>query len=79
MAEKLSLIWDGRTKDFVATAPNGQDRHLVFYHMLTDNLKFSLEKDLKRVSPAYDVYNFMKDLEDRGYDLKTLKFSIEKK
>ena len=74
--EKLSLIWDRREKGFVAKGEDRRDQNLLFYHLLTNNLKFSIHKEYPN---NYDVYNFIDDLEDRGYDIQTLRFTIEKK
>ena len=76
MKEKLTLRYDKRMNDFRIVFPEGQDGHLLFYHLLSDKLQYG--EDKKNNTP-YTKYNFAEDLESRGYDLTTLKFSIEKK
>lgn len=70
---KLSLIYDKRQKDFVVRYPNSRDGGLVLYHLVSNILRW------KAGSPGFETYNFIKDLEARGYDPTTLKFSIEEK
>ena len=74
--DKLSLIYDKKQKDFVVKYPNPQDGALAVGHILGDVLKYRVLKD-----PPFnfDVTNFRNELEKRGYDLSTLKFSIELK
>lgn len=76
---KLSLTYDKRQKDFVVNYPRKPDGYLILYHLLNDILRFDLNKSLNKDKSPYNIYNFKKELEDRGYDLKTLKFSIELK
>lgn len=45
------------------------DKSLVMYYMASENINFS----------GGCMKSFIQELEDRGYDLDTLKFSIEKK
>lgn len=77
--KKLSLIWDKRQKDFVTKYPRKCDGGLVLSHLLGDIPRYSWEKEVKQDFPYKEWYNFKKDLEDRGYDLKTLRFEIELK
>ena len=77
-AKKLTLAYNKRQKDFVVYYPRSPDGHLVLYHLLNDILQFDLTKWGKGKIP-YETFNFKKELEKRGYDLSTLKFSIELK
>lgn len=45
------------------------DRSLVMYYLATENINFK---------GGY-IKSFLQELEERGYDLDTLKFSIEKR
>lgn len=76
---KLSLIWDKRQKDFIVKYPRRCDGALIINTIVGDILKWSFYKEHKRESPAFDVFNLKEELEERGYDLTTLKFSIELK
>jgi len=73
---KLSLIWDKKQKDFVVKYPRNCDGSLVLYHLLTDVPHYSIEKEFKKDFPYREWYNFKKDLEERGYDIKTLRFEV---
>ena len=75
---KATYKYDGRNKDFVATAQNSQDRNLLFY-LFGNILRFNLTKYGSKKEMPFDTFNIKEELEKRGYDLKTLKFSIEKK
>lgn len=76
MSKKLSLIWDKRVKDFVVKYPKSCDGSLIFYHFLS---KIPIFSSSKKQYPPCDWYKFTDDLEKRGYDLTTIKFSIELK
>lgn len=45
------------------------DKSLVFYYLSAENINYS----------GGTLKSFIQELEDRGYDLDTLRFSIEKK
>jgi hypothetical protein len=45
------------------------DRSLIFYYLASENINYGGGK----------LKSFIQELEDRGYDLDTLRFSIEKK
>ncbi|MFE3849497.1 hypothetical protein ACFX5D_16190 [Flavobacterium sp. LB3P45] len=74
--EKLSLIYDKRQKDFVVKYPLRCDGALILNHLVSDVLK---HKVIKEYPNQFDVFNLKDELELRGYDLSTLKFSIELK
>ncbi len=77
---KLSVIYDKRQKDFVVKYPRRCDGHLAMNHLVGDELMFDLDKHLNRIDGfPYRLENFIQELERRGYDPKTLKFSIMKK
>ena len=77
--KKLSLIYDKRVKDFVVKFPRKRDGSLALHHLLSDMPRYSIDKEIKKDFPYKDWYNFKNDLEKRGYDLTTLKFSIQLK
>lgn len=75
--DKLSLIWDKRQKDFVIKYPRKCDGGFVLSHLLRDIPRYSIEKEMNQDFPYREWSNFKEDLEKRGYDLTTLRFSIE--
>jgi hypothetical protein len=77
---KLTLIYDKRQKDFVVKYPNKPDGNLVLHHLLGDNLHYIFPMEGRPKAPFnYETINFIKELEKRGYDPKTINFSISKK
>jgi len=76
--KKLSLIYDKRQKDFIVKYPRRCDGNMVLNTLLGDILKHVMPSEK---SPPYNfnVFNFRDELEKRGYDVKTLKFSVIKK
>ncbi len=78
---KLSLIWDKRQKDFVVKYPRRCDGALIMSVIVSDNLKWCLPDNADNKSYPYNWIkeNLREELEKRGYDLTTLKFSIELK
>ena len=77
---KLSLIYDKRQKDFVVKYPFRCDGNLVMNHIVGDILKWRIPNREKQEYPFnFDTNNFTKELDKRGYDITTLKFSIELK
>lgn len=73
---KLSLSWDKREEDFVTKFPKKEHGMLVNDHLVGRVLFF----DLHGERPFnFREFNFIKALENRGYDPKTIKFSIELK
>jgi len=78
---KLSLIWDKRQKDFIVKYPLRCDGALIMSAIVSDNLKWCLPDDADNKSYPYNwkKENIKDELEKRGYDLTTLKFSIELK
>jgi hypothetical protein len=78
---KLSVIYDNRQKDFVVKYPRRCDGGLATNHLVGDqlNYRFPFTDSEFSYPNNYELTNFIKELESRGYDIKTLKFSIELK
>lgn len=76
---KLSVIYDKRQKDFVFKYPRRSDGALAINHICHDRLLFRLEDAEHKRPLNYETFNFVKELEDRGYDITTLRSSIELK
>lgn len=76
---KLSVIYDKRQKDFVVKYPRRCDGGLAMDHLVGDILKYKIPDDETRCPFNWRSTNFIKELESRGYDTTTLKFSIELK
>jgi len=78
---KLSVIYDKRQKDFVVKYPRRCDGALAMHHLVNNILEWRLPTKESGWNYPYnwEETNFMKELERRGYDTSTLKFSIELK
>lgn len=78
---KLSVIYDKREQDFVVKYPRRCDGALTIDWLCGNILKWKLPtKDSGLRYPYnWEEMNFVKELEKRGYDPKTIRFSIELK
>lgn len=76
--DKLSLIWDKRQNDFVFKYPRRCDGKLIGSHICGDILRHVMPWE-KAPPYNFEKTNFAEELERRGYDLTTLRFSIELK
>lgn len=78
---KLSVIYDKRQKDFVVKYPRRCDGILAMHHLVNDKLewRFPTKDNDLQYPHNYEMTNFIKELERRGYDTSTLKFSIKLK
>ena len=76
---KLSVIYDNRQNDFVVKYPRSCDGALAMNHLVNDTLEYRMPTKERDYPSNFEVTNFIKELENRGYDIKTLKFSIELK
>ena len=77
--EKLSVIWDKRQKDFVVKYPRRCDGALALNQLVGNMLLWDMDKALKHEFMCHRTENFKDELEKRGYDLTTFRFSIELK
>lgn len=76
---KLTLIYDKRERDFVVKYPRKYDGGLVISHLISDILLYKFPDNETQYPYNWTKENFIKELENRGYDITTLKFSIELK
>ena len=67
-SEKLKCRWSKGKKDLLFYYPNKADGHFL-HGFFSYNRYDSLGHE----------YNFIRDLESRGYDITTLKFEISKR
>lgn len=74
---KLTLKWSKRENDFIVHYPRRADGNLTLNSIVGDQLIYNVTKRIEGNPFPFDSYNFKDELEKRGYDLKTLKFSIE--
>ena len=75
-ANKLSIIFDKRQKDFVVKYPRRCDGALIINHICGDVLKHVMPS--KKMPPFnFESFNLAEELDRRGYDTTTLRFSIE--
>jgi len=78
----LAVKWSKRENDLMIHYPRRCDGALVHYMLLSDRMIFDYTKwseNKYNHRPPYKMENFLKELEERGYDIKTLKFTIELK
>lgn len=76
---KLSVIYDKRQKDYVVKYPRRCDGALVIHHLVGDILKYKIPDEENKYPYNWIKDNFIEELEKRGYDITTFKFSIELK
>lgn len=69
----LRSHWSKKERDFVVEFPNKPDGHLLNYYLYT------LKPPPSPLRPGETTMTLAEELEARGYDLTTLKFSIKKK
>lgn len=74
---KLSVIYDKRQKDFVVKYPRRCDGALALFHLVGDVLRYKIPDEKSEYPNNWVKENFIEELEKRGYDVTTLKFSIE--
>ena len=75
---KLSIIFDKRKNDFFVKYPKRCDGALAINTICGDILKHVMPTE-KEPPFNFEVFNFVKELEARGYDITTLRFSCELK
>lgn len=75
----LSVKWSKREKDFIINYPRSCDGHLIVDALLSDRLRYCIPNEKTRYPLNYEVENLKKELELRGYDLTTMRFSIKLK
>jgi hypothetical protein len=80
--DKLVVFWSKREKDFLFRFPRSADGHYVNSVFCSDRprvLYTRAEREDNGGSPvAYDP-SFVKELERRGYDTTTLRFSVQRR
>ena len=76
--DKLSVIWDKRQRDFVYKFPRRCDGALIIGHICGDILKHVMPSE-KELPFNFKTFCLTDELERRGYDLTTLRFSVELK
>jgi len=77
--DKLSVIYDKKEKDFVVKYPRRCDGALALNHLVGDILTYRIPDQEHRYPFNWVKENFIQELEKRGYDTTTLRFSIELK
>lgn len=76
----LSVRWSKRQNGFIINFPRSCDGSLICSVLLSDRLMYRLPVLSDKKYPFnYEKENLKEELEKRGYDLTTLKFSIELK
>lgn len=78
----LSIKWSKKEKDLMIHYPRSCDGALIQYYICAEMCEFDFQKwinEKEHVNPTYKVFSLKDELERRGYDITTLKFSIELK
>ena len=76
--DSLKVKWSKREKDFMIYYPRKCDGALMNY-ILGDMLVWGGIDGVKKGWTNYKEFKLLKELEDRGYDITTLKFEIKLK
>ena len=77
---KLSVIYDKRQKDFVVKYPRSCDGHLTINHLVQGVLRWELPtNEVEKYPFNFKKFNFIEELERRGYNIESMKFSIKLK
>jgi hypothetical protein len=72
---ELWVNWSKREHDIQAHYPRSCDGNLLLNFFCTERLHYSI----KQIGAVETGKSLIKELEERGYDITTLKFSIKKK
>ena len=76
----LSVKWSKRLNDFIIHYPRRCDGALITSALLTDRLLYCIPSMSDKPYPYnWNKENLKEELERRGYDLTTLRFSVELK
>jgi hypothetical protein len=80
----LAIKWSKREHDLMIYYPRSCDGHLIQSYICAnihefDFLKWIDEQHKNRPNACYRTFNLKDELIRRGYDITTLKFSIELK
>jgi uncharacterized protein YfeS len=76
---RLTMRWSKRENDFVTEGPTGRERYLMRYYLCCEQPRSPASWCDGAMMPARFDPSFIQELEKLGYDLTTLKFSIERK
>ncbi len=75
MPDELKVTWSEAQNDFVVAYPKAKcDGHLAYGVFFNQRFSYSFKDGLPTFDPA-----FVDELESRGYDTKTLSFSVKLK
>jgi len=77
--DRVTLSYNKAQRDFVVSYPRVADGNLILNKIIGDHLLFNLNKQAEGNYYAFDIFNLKEELEKRGYDITTLKFSIDLK
>lgn len=77
----LKVYWSKKEKDFMVQYPRKCDGHFIQNKLFIQNMIFDLIKYNKTTCelPYKMEADFIKELEERGYDKTTMKFEIKLK
>lgn len=79
-AEKeLRIVWSKKEGDFLIHYPRPEDGRLINNKILAEQLEWGGLEGKDKGWTNYKTFNLIEELDRRGYDTKTLKFTIKLK
>lgn len=66
--DKLTMKWSKKEKDILVSYPDKRDGHLLVYYLASAIYDYKGQPEPSLID----------ELKDRGYDITTIKFSIER-
>lgn len=77
MSNKLEIKWSKKEKDLMIHYPRRCDGVLIAHHICEKVCVFDFIGYAEGKKYPYEEFHFIDELKRRGYDISTLKFSIE--
>lgn len=77
--DKLVVFWSKREKDFLIRYPRSCDGHLAYGVFCSERRRPNYQRNAENPTPWEWDPSFVKELEARGYDTTTLRFSVQRK
>jgi hypothetical protein len=75
-ATELKIVWSKKEGDFLIHYPRPEDGRLINNKLIAERLEWGGVEGRDKGWLNYETFNLIDELEKRGYDIKTLKFSV---